>query len=119
MRILIVLFLVLVCSACDTTPYVRSSNSSPGYQETQYAPGKWRISYQPTRRFLSFAHAQEVHTRSVELAAKRAAEICKGSYKEVEPDKSFVDNVQVTSMGSVAPKYKRPAGTEIWIVCGL
>jgi len=68
---------------------------------------------------LSYARAQEVNKQTVDLAAKRAAEVCKGDYKKIEPDKSIIDNTVVTDMGRIAPRRMQPRGTEIWIECVL
>ena len=118
MRIIGALIISFGCAACQTTPYVPGSVESIGYYETEFAPGKWHITYQPTRKYVHFSRIDEIQQVSRQLVSRRASEICNGTYKSIEPDESSTSEIIITEIGRVPPKYMQAGATEIWVACG-
>ena len=118
MRIFGALIISFGCAACQTTPYAPGSAESIGYYETEFAPGKWHITYRPTRQYVRLIRADEIEQISRQLAYRRASEICNDTYTSIEPDASSIGEITITEIGRTPPRYIQVGATEIWVACG-
>jgi hypothetical protein len=118
MKVISAFIIICGCTACQTTPYIGGSAESLGYYEAEFAPGKWHITYQPTRQYVRFSRVGEIQQISRQLALRRASEICNGTYTLIEPDSPSIGEITITETGRVPPRYTQVGAAEIWVACG-